>query len=358
MLKMAKKTKAKLPNVAFGFGTKFHLTADEIMVYIHIQFAKQVGLMDSEVTRTTVDMLIDDLGWWTSKESRDRSKMVKILESLEAKGYITIESTSEKMSKGILTITIVAEMRETKAEVSVKWKVNTFKFFGYTEIYGDDYNLAEKDGQKLIVVAYVLWRSGVEGYKIANKEWELVLDVTDKTAREIVNNTAVVKISGVKYKDENGQVKQEPNTYIPEKKVSAKSKMERAEQRATNMTYLEKFREKVTDIKYMHDDEVLMELNDSKTKLTWKGYEAWKETDCPILKEAGNRKFEILEKAGQTWLKKKLEEDYLKRKQNHEQQKMLMDKHLESLMESMDESDFTSSYKPKINNVDSHIFFD
>ena len=51
------------------------------------------------------------------------------------------------MSKGILTITIVAEMRETKAEASVKWKVNSFKFFGYTEIYGDDYNLAEKDGQ-------------------------------------------------------------------------------------------------------------------------------------------------------------------------------------------------------------------
>lgn len=352
MLKMAKKTKAKLPNVAFGFGTKFHLTADEVMVYIHIQFAKQVGLMDSEVTRTTVDMLIDDLGWWTSKESRDRSKMVKILESLEAKGYITIESTSEKMSKGILTITIVAEMRETKAEASVKWKVNTFKFFGYTEIYGDDYNLAEKDGQKLIVVAYVLWRSGVKGYKIANKEWELVLDVTDKTAREIVNNTAVVKISGVKYKDENGQVKQEPNTYIPEKKVSAKSKMERVKQTATNMTYLEKFREKVTDIKYKHDDKVLMELNDSKTKLDWKGYKAWKETDCHILKEAGNKKFEILEKAGQTWIRKDLEDDYQERLENQQRTHRMMEIHMNDI-EGYEE--FQTSYKPK-ENIENNFF--
>ena len=50
-------------------------------------------------------------------------------------------------------------------------------------------------------MAYALWRNGVEGYKIADKEWELVLDVSDKTARNIVNNTeGQIKISGKKYK--------------------------------------------------------------------------------------------------------------------------------------------------------------
>ncbi|NUJ17347.1 hypothetical protein FKN04_12230 [Bacillus glycinifermentans] len=196
MLKMVNKVpKAKLPNVVFAFGTEYHLTTDEIMVYTHIQFAKSVGMMNTEITRTTVDMLIDDLGWWTTKESRDRSKMIKILEALEKKGYIKIETTNKKLAKGILTITIISEMRGVKAESSVSWKERSFEFFGYTEIYGDDYNLAEKNGQKLMVIAYVLWRSGLKGYKIANKEWELVLAVTDKTARRIVENTAVEKVS-------------------------------------------------------------------------------------------------------------------------------------------------------------------
>ncbi|MBT2667331.1 hypothetical protein J7J00_17785 [Bacillus sp. ISL-4] len=344
-MKMAKKTKAKLPNVAFGFETEYHMTTDEVMVYTHLQFAKQVGMMDTETTRTTVDMLIDGLDWWTSKESRDRSKMRKILASLKSKGYITIEG--EK----ILTITIVAEMRDAKAESSVTWKERPFKFWGYTEIYGDDYNLAENDGQKLMVIAYVIWRSGLNKesiiYKIANKEWELVLDVTDKTARDIVDGTnGVIKVSGAKYKDDNGQTRQETNAYMLEKNLSTKSKIEKAEQAETNSNHLEKFAEKVTDIRYKFDNEVLKQLNDFGTKLTWKGYEAWIETDCPVMKHAGEKKFETLEKSGNGWIKEKLEKEYEDRKAHERQQEALMNRSIpeDSYFEG---EEFQSSFKRK-----------
>ncbi|MGW8788300.1 hypothetical protein, partial [Heyndrickxia sporothermodurans] len=352
MLKMAKKTKAKLPNVAFGFGTKYHLTADEVMVYIHIQFAKQVGLMDSEITRTTIDMLIDDLDWWTSKESRDRSKMIKILESLEKKGYIKIESTNEKLAKGILTITIIAEMREVKVESSVSWKEKSFKFFGYTEIYGDDYNLAEKDGQKMMVISYVLWRSGVEGYKIANKEWELVLGVSDKTARDIVDNTPVVKISGAKYKDDNGQFKQETNSYVLDKNISIKNKMKKPEHSATNKSYLEKLRENVTDVNVLTDDEVFEQIFSKNKFIEFNGYKVWRETSCPIVKEQGENKFAKLRESGNEWVQEKLENEYQERLAHKRRIQEMMEQQIPSDDDIWYQEEFNPSYKRKEDTID------
>ncbi|MEK4752294.1 hypothetical protein MKX72_07355 [Priestia sp. FSL R5-0597] len=318
MLKMTRRTFAVLPNVAFAGGTEYHLTKDELMVFVHIQFVKQVGLMDTQITRIYTDMLLEDLEWKTTTASRDNKRVVTALEGLEKKGYIVIQFDGKKITNSLLTITVVEEMMKVGTHVSVKWKDKPLPFKGYTKIEGDDYNLAEVDGQKMTVIAYVLWRSGIEGYKIAFKEWQLVLNVSDKTAQSIINDcdSNINIIRGEKYKDENGQWRQEPNTYELKKNMSTKSKLEKEKQEVTSMTYLEKFASTVTDPRYMGDMEVIKELYDKDTPLDWKGYEAWKETTCPNLKKAGNDLFAILEKKGQTWLKEKLEKEYQDRKKH------------------------------------------
>ncbi|MGR5919544.1 hypothetical protein ACT7DD_01235 [Bacillus paranthracis] len=71
-----------------------------------------------------------------------------------------------------------------------------------------------------------------------------------------------------------------------------------------------KEKEKVTDLLVKFDDVVFNEIFDKTVKFDWKGYRAWKETECDIVKQAGAKKFEILEKAGQGWVREKLETEY------------------------------------------------
>lgn len=294
-LKMRKDSFAIVPNVAFGFGGDYHLTKDEMMVYVHLQFVKHVGLENT--TRTYVDMLIDDLGWGTSTPSRDKKNMVSILETLENKGFIKIDSDG-KISKSLLTITINEEMKSKEVETVVDWKEKPFNFKGFTKITGDNYNLAEGNGYKMIVIAYVLWRANAQfKYQIAFKEWESVLGVTDKTARVIIDDcdSIINKQSGDFYKDEHGQLKQEPNTYtVKSQKSDVKSTVGKIETEVKTTSTLDKKREQVTDIKVMSDDDIFKQIFDKKTFIKFEGYKVWKETECKVVKEAGQAKINAM----------------------------------------------------------------
>lgn len=327
---------AIIPNVAFGFGTEYQLTKDEMMVYVHLQFMKQYGLKDT--ARTTLDMLIDDLSWSTSgnNASRDRKHMQSILTGLQQKGYISI-SFYGKMSKSILTITINNKMKDVVATSKVDWKNNPFTFKGFTSIALNEYNLADAEGHKMIVIAYIKWRNNAQfTYQISFKEWEDILQVTDKTARTIIENCngIINKESGAFYKDEQGQYKQEANAYS----LNSKTDVKEAEKKAKNESHFEKFREKVTDLRFKFDDEVLKQINDYGTKFELKGYTAWVETDCPFLKKAGEKKFKILEDKGQGWIQEKLEKEYEERQSHKKHQHEMIEK-------STMDYEFHSNYK-------------
>ncbi|MBE5107256.1 hypothetical protein IGI01_18810 [Bacillus thuringiensis] len=175
------KSYAIIPNVAFGFGTKYYLDSDEFMMFVHLQFMKQIGLENTIVT--VIDILVAGLKRNTCIKSRDKKRVVDALRGLESKGYIIIDFT-EKITKDILTITINKDMENKEVKTVVDWKEKPFIFKGFTRISYDKYNLAESNCQHLIIIAYITWRENAKyTYKIAYKEWELILNVSDKTAR-------------------------------------------------------------------------------------------------------------------------------------------------------------------------------
>lgn len=290
-LKMRKDSFAILPNVAFGFNSDFHLKKDEIMVYIHLQFIKQIGL--ENMTRTYIDMLVNDLNWNTSTPTRDKKNMIGILESLENKGYIKIDFDG-KLSKSLLTITINQEMKSKEVETYVEWKEKSFNFKGFTKINGESYNLAEGNGYKMIVIAYVSWRANAQfTYQIAFKEWESVLGVTDKTARLIINDCEDVinKESGEYYRNQNGKLKQETNKYsVKTKKNNVTSKIDSVTSKVKSISVIEKLKKEISDPKVHSNEDILNQIFDKKTYIKFDGYKVWKETNCEIVKKAGQSK--------------------------------------------------------------------
>lgn len=330
---MTMKNFVQIPNVAFGFSTDYKLNDDELRVFAYLQFMKNVGTMN---IRTHATIIVEDLGWTTSKASRDNARVATALEGLRDKGYITL-SFKNDARKDALAIEINDEMKSIVAEGKVDWKERPFKFSGYTEIKVNEYNLAGEDDYHLTVMAYHKWRANAEfEYAICDKEWAEVMGLkTVKQARAIIHDcTFLTKISGEKYQDDNGQWKQEPNQYV--KTESVKTDLKEVETNNRNMSFLDKERQKVTDLYITADDEVFEQIFDKKKYFKFKGYKAWAETDCKYAKQAGQKKLDAIAKAPKgDYVIKKLEEEYQEHL-DHEERQARQEAMLEKKMAEMD----------------------
>lgn len=343
----------QIPNVAFGFGTEYKLNDDELKVFAYLQFAKQVGTM---VVRTNIEIIIEDLNWETTSASRDKKKVAKALSNLSEKGYITItfkDGAKNDVKKENFMVTINDVMKSVEVKSEVDWKQKPFTFKGYTEIKASEYNLAEKNDYHLIVMAYHNWRNNAQfEYAICDKEWCEVLELGMTRTREIINDCAfLTKVSGKRYQDETGQWKQETNQYV--KSMSIKTNLKETETTNKNLTVLEKEHEKVTDENVLLNEDIFKQIFDKQTFIKFKGYKAWKETTCDHVKKAGQKKFEILEKAGQSWVREKLEKEYQEGLRNKEIIDRMMEIHMNDF-EGYEE--FQPSYKPK--KIEENNFFD
>ncbi|MFP3344677.1 hypothetical protein R0J87_19565, partial [Halomonas sp. SIMBA_159] len=67
-MKMNEKFFITVPNVAFAWGTDYHLTTDEFMLYSHLQFMRQGSQWNQ--TYTSVDMIIYFLESETKNKQR------------------------------------------------------------------------------------------------------------------------------------------------------------------------------------------------------------------------------------------------------------------------------------------------
>ncbi|MED3896292.1 hypothetical protein P4797_15100 [Priestia aryabhattai] len=350
------KSYAVLPNVAFAFNTDYQLNNDETLMFIHLQFMKQYGLVDT--VRTTLDMLIEDVDWVTKTPSRDKSRVIKALENLRSKGYISL-SFKEKISKGTLTVTINKSIEKQIATSTVDWKSNPFEFKGFTKIMYEEYNLAENNGYYLIAIAYTKWReNAIYEWKICTREWEAVLGVTDKTARKILDNCHpfITKVVGQKYKDEQGHIKQEANTYKIQNFNNVKPDFEDIDKEVKSLSFLDNIKRKVSDSKVIDSEEVFNQIFDKRTKIEFEGYKIWKETKCEVVKKAGQTKIDKMNAStrfnGYAGRKvKELEEQYQESiKSQHAQMnriKLMAQKHIDELEGIGAHSEFTTSYKKK-----------
>ncbi|MEB9998656.1 hypothetical protein P4L06_04270 [Bacillus cereus] len=352
-MKMTTDNYIQIPNVAFGFGTEYKLNSDELKVLAYLQFAKQVGTM---VVRTNIEIIIEDLNWETTKASRDKSKVAMALSNLSEKGYITItfkEGAKNDVKKDNFTVTINDEMKSVEAKSEVDWKQKPFTFKGYTEIKASEYNLAEKNDYHLTVMAYHNWRNNAQfEYAICDKEWCEVLELGNTRTRKIIDDcTFLTKVSGKRYQDETGQWKQETNQYV--KSTSVKVDLKEKETENKKLSFLEREKEKVTDLLVKYDDVIFGQIFDKTKRFEFEGYKAWKETTCDYVKKAGEKKFEILEKAGQSWIREKLESQYQEHLENQQRTHRMMEIHMNDF-EGYEE--FQPSYKPK--KIEENNFFD
>ena len=203
-----------IPNKMFAFDTKYFCNNDEKMVYLELWFLQSIGNMggvnDSKLSIVNLDLLTYTLGWETpSKESRGRKRVADALNSLNSKGYVYFTGELTHSSRNALTIIILGMDYEHEVFIDIEWSDNIRKFTGYSKIMASDYNRL-KQGYDLTLFLYTKWRENVS-YKISYVEWGKVLNVSDRQARTIIENTgAIVKEQG-SYNSETS--KNETNSY-------------------------------------------------------------------------------------------------------------------------------------------------
>lgn len=203
-----------IPNKMFAFDTKYFCDNDEKMVYLELWFLQSIGNMggvkDSKMAIVNLDLLTYTLGWETpSRESRGRKRVADALNSLNSKGYIYFKGELTHSSRNALAIIILGMDYEHEVFVDIEWSENIRKFTGYSKIMASDYNRL-KQGYDLTLFLYTKWRENV-GYKISYVEWGKVLNVSDRQARTIIENTgSIVKEQGSYNKETS---KNDTNSY-------------------------------------------------------------------------------------------------------------------------------------------------
>ena len=203
-----------IPNKMFAFDTKYFCDNDEKMVYLELWFLQSIGNMggvkDSKLAIVNLDLLTYTLGWETpTKESRGRKRVADALNSLNSKGYIYFTGELTHSSRNALTIIILGMDYEHEVFVDIEWSDNIRKFTGYSKIMASDYNRL-KQGYDLTLFLYTKWRENVS-YKISYVEWGKVLNVSDRQARTIIENTgSIVKEQGSYNKETS---KNDTNSY-------------------------------------------------------------------------------------------------------------------------------------------------
>lgn len=309
---------ARIPNIAFAIGHEKQLSPDELMVFAHLQFLKQHGTKN---TYTTIDMLLDTLDWRTkgNNSSRDRSKISNVLYSLESKNYLKLNFEG-KINSATLNISINHSLKEEVITVSVDFKNTPMTFKGFTKIEANHYNLAKGDAYILTVVAYVAWRKGLKNYKISFREWEGILQVTDKTARKVLCEKCkgIINVKSGKYIENDSTIRQEPNTYSI---IDIPKDIHHDNENKQMPLPVQKIVNQITDLKIKNNSDIAMQLFDKNTYIKLNGYKALMESPCEYAKQEGQKKIEKMrENKNGAKAVERLEKDYNAYKENIERQ--------------------------------------
>ncbi|MGY3314659.1 hypothetical protein ACV242_003155 [Peribacillus simplex] len=290
-MKMNKGFNITMPNVAFAWGTKWHITEDEFMLYAHLQFMRQGGQWNQ--TLTSVDMIIHYLGLETKNKQRDKGRVIENLNSLVEKGYITIECEGD-MKKVFFTVKQVQEIISTDFVVEFEEDGKKRKFMGYTKLSGEHYNLANNEGRALMTITYTNWRNNIN-YNVPKSEWVKVLGIAKSTLEDCFNDYKerfLNVFEGNHYQNEQGQIRQETNSHVIADKEKQPINLEEKAEKVKAESFLDSLYCKVTDIAVLGNEEIFKQIFDKKTFIEFQGYKAWKETTCKFVKEEGQKKID------------------------------------------------------------------
>lgn len=293
-----------VPNVAFAWGTKYHLKDSEFMLYAHLQFMRQGSQWNQ--TYTSVEMIIKYLGLRTKNKQRDKEGVIKNLKSLVEKGYITISFDNDDVGdikKEFFAIKQVQEIFSEKNVVEFEDNGKNRIFKGYTKLSGEHYNLAENEGRALMTIAYINWRSKIK-YDVPKSEWVKVLSISKSTLEDSMNNYKdrfLKVIPGEYFSDLNGEVRQKTNKHLILDSKNTQTESNDFNNKDRNKIYLEKMWSKVNDMRVKSNNNVFLQIFDKNTFIRIDGFKVWKETTCDFVKRNGQKKIDAIKQSNKNF---------------------------------------------------------
>lgn len=301
----------KIPSSALAIGSDKKLTVEEINLFAWLQtminwldFQKRIYHISCDL-----NLLVKVLGLNKNNLSRGKNKVIENLISLQEKGYLGFIETDYKT----LEISLNIEQGDVKAKP--KFTNKEMKYAGFIKIPISYLNRVETK-YDITILALVVLRNGLENYQITRSEWQEVLEVSVKTAVEVVNKCDLVETKIGKYISQN---RQEANTYILKGNINTETLQDdtvinsdlkkvnaNKEVKNKNDNALKRMHSQVKDQKIVDDFEIFEKLVDYNKKMDSEAYLIYLETEDSKLIEFTERKIDKMN--------------------NHEQSKKILDK--------------------------------
>ncbi|MFW7949307.1 hypothetical protein [Vagococcus fluvialis] len=301
----------KIPSSALAIGSDKKLTVEEINLFAWLQ--TMINWLDFRKKHYHIscdlNLLVKVLGLNKNNLSRGKNKVMENLISLKEKGYLSFEETEYK------TLEIKLHIKQDDVKAKPNFANKEMKYAGFIKIPISSLNKV-KTKYDITIVALVVLRSGIENYQITRSEWQEVLDVSVKTAVDVVNKCDLVETIIGKYVSEN---RQEANTYILKENSNTetlqdefvidnnlKKAKSNKKSKKTEETPITNMHRQITDPKVVDDFETFEKLVDFNKKMDSEAYLVYLESDDSKLIELTDRKIERMKNSEQA--RKKLEQ--------------------------------------------------
>lgn len=301
----------KIPSSALAIGSDKKLTVEEINLFAWLQ--TMINWLDFRKKHYHIscdlNLLVKVLGLNKNNLSRGKNKVMENLISLKEKGYLSFEETEYK------TLEIKLHIKQDDVKAKPNFANKEMKYAGFIKIPISSLNKV-KTKYDITIVALVVLRSGLGNYQITRSEWQEVLDVSVKTAVEVVNKCDLVETRIGKYVSEN---RQEANTYILKENSNTetlqdefvidnnlKKAKSNKKSKKTEDNFVTRMHHQITDPKVVDDFETFEKLVDFNKKMDSEAYLVYFESDDSKLIELTDRKIEKMKNSEQA--RKKLEQ--------------------------------------------------
>ncbi|MBO0487994.1 hypothetical protein [Vagococcus fluvialis] len=301
----------KIPSSALAIGSDKKLTVEEINLFAWLQ--TMINWLDFRKKHYHIscdlNLLVKVLGLNKNNLSRGKNKVMENLISLKEKGYLSFEETEYK------TLEIKLHIKQDDVKAKPNFANKEMKYAGFIKIPISSLNKV-KTKYDITIVALVVLRSGIENYQITRSEWQEVLDVSVKTAVDVVNKCDLVETRIGKYVSGN---RQEANTYILKENSNTetlqdefvidnnlKKAKSNKKSKKTEETPITNMHRQITDPKVVDDFETFEKLVDFNKKMDSEAYLVYLESDDSKLIELTDRKIERMKNSEQA--RKKLEQ--------------------------------------------------
>lgn len=285
----------KIPMKMFAYESVNYVKNDEIAVYYEIVY--HASARNVSVSFVTVELLYSRLKWDFKSPSRGKKRILSAILSLQEKGYISLATVDEINNN---TYLVIHTPKNNSLIFTEKIRSGSSVYTGWTPITEKKMNILKEDinnvGQRLKILTYIIWRFNI-GYAISYEEWANVLKISESTAKRVIKSLREEKIinieSGVYYSDHFGKIRQEINKYEVNENVEEDEYKTTILRKIRRVDEIANLLAKTTDERVKSGKYNLFKYGEN---LTIEDMHIYMTTQCPIVKEWGEKRFTAISK--------------------------------------------------------------